>query len=138
MKKNLIFIFLIFFLVACKAKGLSSYQKWDELNDLRKHEVSSLAYDLRPYDACLAGHIPNFTCLYYNQEPDLIKTKDNIVSVYDKKALILLICEDGKNSSLLADMLIKAGFTRVYYYLGGYNKYCEDNKAFIPEIGCNC
>lgn len=139
--KKIIFVLLIFLLLGgCKAKvrAISSYQKWDELNDSRKHEVSSLAYDLRPQEACLAGHLPQFNCIFYNRELSLEKVKENIKIVYEKDTLILLMCEDGSISEELASSLVKEGYSRVYYFTGGYNKYCLDNKEFIPETGCNC
>ena len=141
MKKGLILILLIF-LIGCnsKPKGLKGFEQVDIILENRANGQyqEAVVYDLREGQACFDGHIKGFTCIFYQTDLSVDDVFNNINKVYSKKALVLLICEDGEISKALANRLSEVGYQKVYYFHGGYLEYCQQNANYIPEIGCDC
>lgn len=140
MKKLLILIFLIF-LSGCgyQPHGITNYQDLDEILEKRaigKYD-EAIVYDLRDGE-CFNGHIPGFTCIFYQTGLTIDDVYNNIKKVYSKQALVIFICEDGMTSKTLANKLSKDGYKKVYYFEGGYLGYTNQKENFTPEVGCDC
>jgi rhodanese-related sulfurtransferase len=71
-------------------------------------------YDLRPDEAFAAGHISGARHLAGGQQE---KAAEQLKKFRDK--LLLLVCEDGSQSSALTRSLHAAGFTKVFNLRGG-------------------
>lgn len=140
--KKLIILCLLVLLVGCsnKPQEITTFQALDDILEKRDEGKykEAVVYDLRDGQVCSDGHIKGFTCIFYQSSLTIDDVYNNINIVYSKKALILLMCEDGAISLSLAGRLTEAGYKNVYYFAGGYLEYCQQNKDFIPETGCEC
>lgn len=140
--KRILIVLILFLLVGCKAQ----VQELDfarELDDLLSKRLDgdfeeAAVYDLRDGDECYNGHIPGFTCVFYDNDDTLEVVLSRIEVLYKKRALILFICEDGSVSKEAADQLVKKGYKNVYYFKTGYSGYVAQTPNFIPEVGCEC
>lgn len=145
--KKISFIFLlgaVLLLSSCSGKVYKYSEKnivaFDLLieNKLAGLYSQALAYDLR--SDCGEGHIDGFTCIRNSVEDVL--SKDDILDLirqYNKDAVIILICEDGIESGEIAAALKKEKYTKVHYFLKGYNNYCLiKGDSFTPIQGCGC
>lgn len=144
-KVNIIFLCcLVLLLSACSAKvykyDASNIEKFDQLieNKLNGVYLQALAYDLR--DNCEEGHIDGFTCIKTASNEEL--TKEDIIELitqYNKDAVIILICEDGRESGEIATVLMRKKYSEIHYFLTGYNDYCLiKGDSFTPSEGCGC
>lgn len=139
----LIMISMVFILSSCSGKVYSynqdNIEAFDLLieNKLNGLYSQALAYDLR--ENCDLGHIEGFSCIRVAESG---LTKEDIINMilsYDLEAVIILICNDGVESSQIAKYLKKEKYKSVHYFEGGYISYCEiKGDSFIPEIGCDC
>jgi rhodanese-related sulfurtransferase len=140
--KQLLCLIILLILTGCSRKIniVEDYQELDELLIKKANGdfKESLAYDLRSSDACNAGHIKGFTCIFYNSNKTVDDVFKDILLIYSKKAVIILICEEGRVAEDLAKRLFEDGYVNVQYFKGGYVNYQSQNLNFIPEIGCNC
>lgn len=140
--KRLLVIVLLILLTSCTSspKAINDYVKLDAMLEKRAQgeyqEV--VVYDLRDGKICFNGHIKGFTCIFYQTDLSLDDVYNNINIVYSKKAVIILICEDGSKSLSLAQRLVNDGYHKVYYFAGGYQEYLNQNPNIIPEVGCDC
>lgn len=141
MKKILIIPILIF-LIGCSRTphAINNYQDLDTMLTKRSQGEYSevVVYDLRDGGTCYDGHIKGFTCIFYQNHFTIDDIYQNINIVYSKKAIIILICEDGTKSLTLATRLTQNGYHKVYYFVGGYQEYQNQNPNYVPEIGCDC
>jgi rhodanese-related sulfurtransferase len=140
MKRFLFAVLILVLLSGCKAKlkGVATYEEWDALIASKSNYDEVVAYDLREGTTCDQGHVSGFLCIFYQNDLTIEEVKENILIVYHKDALVLLMCEDGTDSLALGEMLIDEGYTKVYYFMGGYQTYSSTKPNFVPEVGCNC
>lgn len=141
MRKCLIILILLL-LSGCTRSphAVDNYESFDELITAREQGAypQAVAYDLRDGTSCDSGHIRGFMCIFYETTLTLEQVIENVEVLYEKDALILLICEDGQTSKNVATQLSSKGYRHVYYYRLGYQDYATTKPDYVPEIGCDC
>lgn len=92
----------------------TSYAAIQPLEAIQLMNQGAPVYDLRPDEAFAAGHISGARQLAGAQQE---KAAEQLKKFRDK--LLLLVCEDGNQSSALTRTLHAAGFTKVFNLRGG-------------------
>lgn len=149
MKKIVTLLLLLIALVGCSKKEIKVYndEELEKFNTVLENvgNGKTKAYDLREYEECYAGRIPGFYCSRVEEIEDEEDALDRIVEnlgllLGDKKrTMIILIDNDGNNSSYVANKLFSLGFTNIHYFDSGYSRYVELQDNFVPETGeCDC
>lgn len=139
MKKHLLVIILVIFLVGCSKTSheIIDATAFDEIVNR-----AVVKYDLRSYEECEAGHIPGFICVGVNDSDPIEQAIYNITnkySDYKKSDIIVLIASNQGDAKLAASSIAKKGFKKVYYFSGGYSEYVrQKGDEFVPEVGCDC
>lgn len=136
-------IILLFLLISSTAFG---QQKLDELlNKFNKNNVpyisvdslssiknKAILLDAREDKEYKVSHLENAICVGYDFF-DVTKTIAKLPA--DKNAKIVVYCSLGIRSEIIADKLIKAGYTNVYNLYGGIFEWKNNNKQVIDTLG---
>lgn len=142
MKRLLIILLFLLTLTGCQVRvtAIADYKTLDSLISDKKAGkfTQAVAYDLRAGTDCEAGHIDGFMCIFYYQTFTIDSLLEHVINLYGTTTTIILICEDGQTSSSFATSLQDQGYKNVYYFVGGYREYVNQNKDFTPKVGCEC
>lgn len=134
--------FLILFLVV--SSSTFGQKKLDKLlNKFNKNEVpyisvdtlvttKAILLDARETKEYNVSHLKNARCVGYDYF-DLKKTIDKLPK--DKNAKIVVYCSLGIRSEIVADKLIKEGYTNVYNLYGGIFEWKNNNYNVIDTLG---
>lgn len=132
---------ILFLLISASAFGQKKLDKL--LNKFNKNNVPYISVDtLATTNAVLldaretkeykVSHIKNAICVGYDQF-DLQKTITNLPK--DKNAKIVVYCSLGIRSEIVADKLIKEGYTNVYNLYGGIFEWKNNNFQVQDTLG---
>lgn len=134
-------IVLLFLLIS---SGSFSQKKLDKLlNKFNKNNVPYISVDsLATTNAILldaretkeydVSHLNNAICVGYDNF-DVAKTLRKLPK--DKSAKIVVYCSLGIRSEIVADKLIKEGYTNVYNLYGGIFEWKNNNFKVIDTLG---
>lgn len=129
MKKIIMVLLLACMLVltsCAKIVGLT------DVNEFDKIALDAVKYDIRPISTYEEGHIPNFMGMGDSDSSEII------MDLYEKSQTIVVIGDDEDVLELFAK-LKKAGYKKLYYFVGGYEAYMNaKGESFVPETGCGC
>ncbi|MGD9605386.1 MAG: rhodanese-like domain-containing protein [Bacilli bacterium] len=144
--KRVCLLLIICLLAGCKQGQIFVYQD-DEIANFDKILINignghTKAYDLRSEDECVLGRIPGFFCMRTTNSLGEEKSLETIFEhltllvADDYNYLIILMDNDGSDSTYLAGLLFDAGYQNVHYFASGYDKYAQlKGDEFIPETG---
>ena len=90
--------------------------------------------DAREIKEYKVSHIKNAICVGYDNF-DVNQTLEKLPK--DKNAKIVVYCSLGIRSEIVADKLIKEGYTNVYNLYGGIFEWKNNNHQVIDTLGNN-
>lgn len=136
-------LFLLFILVSSISFGQKKLdkllKKWNKNNvpytyvdSLASTKTDAILLDAREQKEFDTSHIKNAICVGYDKF-DLDKTLSKLPE--DKNAKIVVYCSLGIRSEVVADKLIKAGYTNVYNLYGGIFEWKNANFQVVDTLG---
>ncbi|MEE9407544.1 MAG: rhodanese-like domain-containing protein [Polaribacter sp.] len=136
--KKILILFLIVSSTSFGQKKLDKLlNKWNKRN-VPYISVDSLAntkavlLDARETKEYKISHLKNAICVGYDYF-DVNKTLEKLPE--DKNAKIVVYCSLGIRSEIVADKLIKEGYTNVYNLYGGIFEWKNNNFQVIDTLG---
>ena len=125
---------LILGILICSIAFQSCQEHNNEVEILTVEEMKSLLQlediqliDVRTQQEYQTGHIKNAKNIVYlgnNWEEDIRKL--------DKDKPVLVYCERGKRSAKCSDILLEAGFKKIYDLKGGIQEWKFSGEAIVP------
>ena len=95
-------------------------------------KTNAILLDAREQKEFDTSHIKNAICVGYNQ----FNIKETVVKLpKDKNTKIVVYCSLGIRSEVVADKLIKAGYTNVYNLYGGIFEWKNANFQVVDTLG---
>ncbi|WP_339662072.1 rhodanese-like domain-containing protein [uncultured Polaribacter sp.] len=105
------------------------YISVDSLSSEKKKAILLDAREAKEYNV---SHLKDAICVGYDHF-DLQKTIEKLPT--DKNAKIVVYCSLGIRSEIVADKLIKAGYTNVYNLYGGIFEWKNNNFQVMDTLG---
>tara|TARA_R110001606_G_scaffold93376_1_gene207395 strand:+ start:106351 stop:106845 length:495 start_codon:yes stop_codon:yes gene_type:complete len=138
--KKILFLFLLISSVSFSQKKLDKllnkfnknkvpYISVDSLSSEKKKAILLDAREAKEYNV---SHLKDAICVGYDHF-DLQKTIEKLPT--DKNAKIVVYCSLGIRSEIVADKLIKAGYTNVYNLYGGIFEWKNNNFQVMDTLG---
>jgi rhodanese-related sulfurtransferase len=136
-------ILLLFLIVSSTAFGQQKLdkllEKWNLKNvpymsveTLAMPKVDAILLDAREEKEFKVSHLENAICVGYND----FKLKETIAKLpKDKNAKIVVYCSLGIRSEVVADKLIKEGYTNVYNLYGGIFEWKNADFQVVDTLG---
>ena len=125
---------LILGILVCSITFQSCQEHNNEVEILTVEEMKSLLQlediqliDVRTQQEYQTGHIKNAKNIVYlgnNWEEDIRKL--------DKDKPVLVYCERGKRSAKCSDILLEAGFKKIYDLKGGIQEWKFSGEVIVP------
>lgn len=138
-------IFILFLVISSSTFGQNSLNKL--LNELNRNNVpyisvatlaslinNVIVLDAREIKEYKVSHLKNAICVGYDNF-DVNKTTTYLPN--DKSAKIVVYCSLGIRSEIIANKLIKKGFTNVYNLYGGIFEWKNNNFQVVDTLGNN-
>lgn len=94
--------------------------------------TNAILLDARETKEYKVSHLKNAICVGYDQF-DLQKTITNLPK--DKNAKIVVYCSLGIRSEIVANKLIKEGYTNVFNLYGGIFEWKNNNFLVVDSLG---
>ena len=110
-------------------KNKVPYISVDSLSSEKKKAILLDAREAKEYNV---SHLKDAICVGYDHF-DLQKTIEKLPT--DKNAKIVVYCSLGIRSEIVADKLIKAGYTNVYNLYGGIFEWKNNNFQVMDTLG---
>jgi rhodanese-related sulfurtransferase len=136
--KKILFLFILISSVSFGQKKLDKLLNKFNKNNVPYISVDSLAttnailLDARETKEYKVSHLKNAICVGYDYF-DVTKTLEKLPK--DKNAKIVVYCSLGIRSEIVADKLIKEGYTNVYNLYGGIFEWKNNNFQVIDTLG---
>ena len=136
--KKIVFLFLLISTVSFSQKKLDNLLNKFNKNNVPYISVDSLVttnailLDARETKEYKVSHLKNAICVGYDYF-DVTKTLKKLPK--DKNAKIVVYCSLGIRSEIVADKLIKQGYTNVYNLYGGIFEWKNNNYNVIDTLG---
>lgn len=105
------------------------YISVDSLSTVKNKAILLDARGVKEYNV---SHLKDAICVGYDHF-ELNETLEKLLS--DKNAKIVVYCSLGIRSEIVADKLIKAGYTNVYNLYGGIFEWKNNNYQVIDTLG---
>lgn len=139
MKKNLILFLLIASATSAQKnldKLLNKFNKnnvpYISVDSLSSEKNKAILLDARETKEYNVSHIKDALCVGYDYF-DIQKTIEKLPT--DKNAKIVVYCSLGIRSEIVADKLIKAGYTNVFNLYGGIFEWKNNNFHVTDTLG---
>ena len=117
-------------------KLLNKYNKnnvpYISVDSLSSVKNKAILLDAREEKEFKVSHLKDAICVGFD-DFDVTKTMAKLPS--DKNAKIVVYCSLGIRSEIVADKLIKAGYTNVYNLYGGIFEWKNNNHQVIDILG---
>lgn len=134
-------IFILFLLISSTSFGQKKLDKL--LNEYNKNNVpyiyvdslattNAILLDAREIKEYQVSHLKNAICVGYDNF-NIQKALSNLPK--DKNAKIVVYCSLGIRSEIVANELIKEGFTNVYNLYGGIFEWKNNNFLVVDTLG---
>ena len=136
--KKILLLFILISSVSFGQKKLDKLLNKFNKNNVPYISVDSLAttnaflLDARETKEYKVSHLKNAICVGYDYF-DVTKTLEKLPK--DKNAKIVVYCSLGIRSEIVADKLIKEGYTNVYNLYGGIFEWKNNNFQVIDTLG---
>ncbi len=138
--KKILILFLVISSTTFGQKKLDKLlKKWNLKNvpyisveTLALPKTKAILLDAREEKEYKVSHLKNAICVGYNKF-NLKKTLNILPK--DKNTKIVVYCSLGIRSEVIADKLIKQGYTNVYNLYGGIFEWKNNNFKVIDTIG---
>lgn len=139
-RKILLFLFLVGSITVFSQEKLDKLlNKWNKNNvpymsveTLTLPKTNAVLLDAREPKEFKVSHLKNAICVGYNKF-DINKTLAKLP--IDKSAKIVVYCSLGIRSEIIADKLIKEGYTNVYNLYGGIFEWKNNDFQVVDSIG---
>ncbi|SDS35358.1 Rhodanese-related sulfurtransferase [Polaribacter sp. KT25b] len=140
--KKIVLLFLVISSATFGQKKLDKLlKKWNTRNvpymsvkTLALPKTDAILLDAREEKEYKVSHLENAICVGF----DNFKLEETIAKLpEDKKAKIVVYCSLGIRSEIVADKLIKAGYTNVYNLYGGIFEWKNADFKVIDTLGNN-
>ena len=99
----------------------------EEFDKLRA-QTNHIILDVRSAEEFKAGHVQGAANLSV-QDPDFGKK----IAGLDRSKTYLVHCARGRRSALATDQLVKAGFTNLVDFTGGFDAWQKSGKPVVKE-----
>lgn len=109
------FAIVLLFCLGCQQQGIISIDA-EKLTELQSDGI--LVVDIRTPEEYNQGHIPGVKLINFRDNDFLAQMNE-----LDKSKPVIIHCARGGRSGNAANQLIKAGFTTIYDYSGGFNDW---------------
>ena len=138
--KKIILLFTLISSVSFSQEKLDKLlNKWNKNNvpymsveTLSLPKTNAVLLDAREPEEFKVSYLKNAICVGYNKF-DINKTLAKLPK--DKSAKIVVYCSLGIRSEIIADKLIKEGYTNVYNLYGGIFEWKNNDFQVVDSIG---